>query len=344
MSIELYALHKAFGKQVVLDRVDFEVREGETVALLGPSGTGKSVLLKHIIGLIRPDSGTVIVDGKDVSKLKRKDLSELRSDIGSLRRELRSLPSLGQDEPNLGELMRAIAKRLDRIPQEAPSALANVETQIERIARVLDDPENGPAGLARIQASLRTIEKRLDDTRRSLGYHPPREVAGEVSDEEMEAVAGLARSLSDDVTTLKTSTEATERKTKDAAELDEDGYVWYSGRADDVIISAGYRIGPFEVESACVEHPAVKEAAAVASPDPRRGDVVKAFIVLSAGRDPSDELADEIKQHVRERHSAYAYPREVEFVDDLPKTLTGKIRRVELRQQERERKRPATKA
>ena len=80
--IELYALHKAFGKQVVLDRVDFEVREGETVALLGPSGTGKSVLLKHIIGLIKPDSGTVIVDGKDVSKLKRKELSELRSHIG----------------------------------------------------------------------------------------------------------------------------------------------------------------------------------------------------------------------------------------------------------------------
>ncbi len=126
--------------------------------------------------------------------------------------------------------------------------------------------------------------------------------------------------------------------TKDAAELDEDGYVWYAGRADDVIISAGYRIGPFEVESACVEHPAVKEAAAVASPDPRRGDVVKAFIVLAGGREATDELADEIKKHVRERHSAYAYPREIEFVDDLPKTLTGKIRRVELREQERERK------
>jgi phospholipid/cholesterol/gamma-HCH transport system ATP-binding protein len=82
MSIELYQVHKAFGKQVVLDRVDFEVKEGETVALLGPSGTGKSVLLKHIIGLIKPDSGTVIVDGKDVSTLKRKELSELRSRIG----------------------------------------------------------------------------------------------------------------------------------------------------------------------------------------------------------------------------------------------------------------------
>jgi acetyl-CoA synthetase len=126
--------------------------------------------------------------------------------------------------------------------------------------------------------------------------------------------------------------------TKDAAQLDEDGYVWYAGRADDVIISAGYRIGPFEVESACVEHPAVVEAAAVASPDETRGSIVKAFIVLAEGHEASDSLAAEIKRHVRERHSAYAYPREIEFVADLPKTLTGKIRRVELREAERERK------
>jgi len=103
-------------------------------------------------------------------------------------------------------------------------------------------------------------------------------------------------------------------------------------------------MGTFEVESACVEHPAVKEAAAVASPDPRRGDIVKAFIVLAGHHDPSDELADEIKQHVRNHLSAYAYPREIEFVDDLPKTLTGKIRRVELREQERERKQADTPA
>jgi acetyl-CoA synthetase len=122
--------------------------------------------------------------------------------------------------------------------------------------------------------------------------------------------------------------------TKDAAETDEDGYYWYAGRADDVIISAGYRIGPFEVESACIEHPAVREAAAVASPDERRGQVVKAFIVLADGHAPSDELGDEIKRFVRDRHSAYAYPRRIEFVDDLPKTLTGKIRRIELREQE----------
>jgi len=123
-------------------------------------------------------------------------------------------------------------------------------------------------------------------------------------------------------------------RTKDAAVQDEDGYYWYVGRADDVIIAAGYRIGPFEVESACLEHAAVREAAVVASPDELRGNVVKAFIVLADGYEPSDELGREISGFVRERLSAYAYPRRVEFVTDLPKTLTGKIRRIELRQLE----------
>jgi acetyl-CoA synthetase len=121
---------------------------------------------------------------------------------------------------------------------------------------------------------------------------------------------------------------------KDAAMQDEDGYIWYAGRADDVIIAAGYRIGPFEVESACLEHPAVREAAAVASPDEVRGNVVKAFIVVAEGHEPSEELAADIKAFVRSRLSAYAYPRRIEFVEDLPKTLTGKIRRIELREQE----------
>ena len=122
--------------------------------------------------------------------------------------------------------------------------------------------------------------------------------------------------------------------TKDAATADADGYVWYAGRADDVIISAGYRIGPFEVESTCLEHPAVREAAAVASPDEKRGNIVKAFIVLAEGTEPSEELAEQIQSFVRDRLSAYAYPRKVEFVDELPKTLTGKIRRIELRERE----------
>jgi acetyl-CoA synthetase len=124
--------------------------------------------------------------------------------------------------------------------------------------------------------------------------------------------------------------------TKDAAERDDDGYFWYSGRADDVIISAGYRIGPFEVESACIEHPAVREAAAVASPDERRGNVVKAFLVLAEGHEPSDELAEEVQGFVRGHLSAYAYPRQIEFTDELPKTLTGKIRRIELREREQD--------
>ncbi|MCW3038793.1 MAG: AMP-dependent synthetase and ligase [Solirubrobacterales bacterium] len=128
-------------------------------------------------------------------------------------------------------------------------------------------------------------------------------------------------------------------RTGDAASADADGYYWYEGRADDLIIAAGYRIGPFEVESACLEHPAVAEAAAVASPDERRGHVVKAFVVLAGGHEPSDELAQDIQAFVRERLSAYAYPRLIEFVPDLPKTLTGKIRRIELRQQEAERAR-----
>ena len=126
--------------------------------------------------------------------------------------------------------------------------------------------------------------------------------------------------------------------TKDAARIDDDGYVWYEGRADDVIISAGYRIGPFEVESAIVELPEVVEAAAVASPDPKRGNIVKAFVRLAPGQDASDALAEKIKAHVRDAYAAYAYPREIEFVDDLPKTLTGKIRRIELRRTEEDRK------
>jgi len=125
--------------------------------------------------------------------------------------------------------------------------------------------------------------------------------------------------------------------TKDAASTDDDGYYWYEGRADDVIIAAGYRIGPFEVESACLEHPAVREAAAVASPDERRGNVVKAFIVVAEGHEPSDDLVADIQGFVRGRLSAYAYPRRIEFVADLPKTLTGKIRRIELRQSELDR-------
>ena len=122
--------------------------------------------------------------------------------------------------------------------------------------------------------------------------------------------------------------------TGDKAYRDEDGYFWFVGRADDVIISAGYRIGPFEVESALIEHPAVAESAVVASPDPVRGDIVKAFVVLTPDHAGSDELVLSLQEHVRKTTAPYKYPRAVEFVTDLPKTISGKIRRVELRERE----------
>ncbi|MGH2615189.1 MAG: AMP-binding protein [Thermomicrobiales bacterium] len=117
----------------------------------------------------------------------------------------------------------------------------------------------------------------------------------------------------------------------DAASQDNDGYVTFAGRADDLISSAGYRIGPFEVESALVGHPAVAEAAVVGKPDSLRGEVVKAFVVLKPGINPSDELADELGLFVKTQLAAYAYPREVAFVDQLPKTPSGKIQRFLLR-------------
>ena len=122
--------------------------------------------------------------------------------------------------------------------------------------------------------------------------------------------------------------------TGDKAYKDSDGYFWFVGRADDVIISAGYRIGPFEVESALIEHPAVAESAVVASPDELRGEIVKAFIILAPGYLPSDELVENLQSHVRSTTAPYKYPRLVEFVSELPKTVSGKIRRVELREME----------
>jgi acyl-coenzyme A synthetase/AMP-(fatty) acid ligase len=120
-------------------------------------------------------------------------------------------------------------------------------------------------------------------------------------------------------------------RTGDRVREDDDGYLWFEGRADDVIISAGYRIGPFEVESALVSHPAVAEAAAVAAPDPERGAVVRAVVVLRAGAEASDELARELQDHVKSETAPYKYPRIVEFADALPKTASGKIRRALLR-------------
>ena len=123
--------------------------------------------------------------------------------------------------------------------------------------------------------------------------------------------------------------------TGDVAWKDEDGYYWFVGRADDVIKSSGYRIGPFEVESALMEHPAVLETAITAVPDELRGQVVKATIVLAKGYTASDKLKKELQDHVKHTTAPYKYPRIVEFVDELPKTISGKIRRVQIREEDK---------
>jgi acetyl-CoA synthetase len=124
--------------------------------------------------------------------------------------------------------------------------------------------------------------------------------------------------------------------TGDQGRMDEQGYLWYQGRSDDVIKSAGYRIGPAEIESCLVKHPAVANAAVIGKPDETRGAIVKAFIVLQPGHPPSDDLVRQIQTHVRGLLAPYEYPREIEFIDALPMTTTGKVQRKELRKREEE--------
>jgi acetyl-CoA synthetase len=121
-------------------------------------------------------------------------------------------------------------------------------------------------------------------------------------------------------------------RTGDLAELDEDGYWWYRGRADEVIISAGYRIGPEEVQETLIDHPAVQEAGVIGVDHDTRGNIVKAYVTLAPGHEPGDELRDGIVQFAREELSKHEYPRELEFIDELPKTTSDKIIRRELKE------------
>ncbi|MBR2905013.1 MAG: AMP-binding protein, partial [Lentisphaeria bacterium] len=121
--------------------------------------------------------------------------------------------------------------------------------------------------------------------------------------------------------------------TGDLAWKDEEGYFWYLGRADDIIKTSGYRVGPFEIESVLMELPYILECAVTGVPDPVRGKVVKATIVLVKGKEGSDELVKEIQEYVKTNTAPYKYPRVVEFVKELPKTSNGKIRRAEIRKQ-----------
>ena len=126
-------------------------------------------------------------------------------------------------------------------------------------------------------------------------------------------------------------------RTGDTAVVDDDGYFWYQGRSDDVFKAAGYRIGPSEIENCLVKHPAVANAAVVPKPDAERGALVKAYVVLSPGHVASDALEAELQRHVRGRLAPYEYPKEIEFIDALPMTTTGKVQRRVLRLQEQER-------
>jgi acetyl-CoA synthetase len=131
--------------------------------------------------------------------------------------------------------------------------------------------------------------------------------------------------------------------TGDTVEKNADGSISFVGRSDDIITSSGYRIGPYDVESALIEHMAVAEAAVVGKPDPQRTELVKAFVVLRPAVEPTPALAGELQEWVKTRLAAHAYPREIEFIDEIPKTPSGKIQRFILRQQEIE-KAQATQA
>jgi acetyl-CoA synthetase len=160
--------------------------------------------------------------------------------------------------------------------------------------------------------------------------------AGEVGDIALKRNSpALFREYYKDMERTKMSQRGDYYITGDQASKDEDGYFWFEGRSDDIIISSGYTIGPFEVEDALVKHPAVQECAVVASPDEVRGSIVKAFIVVREGVDRSNpELVKELQNHVKDMTAPYKYPRQIEFMDELPKTTSGKIRRVELRKKE----------
>ena len=126
-------------------------------------------------------------------------------------------------------------------------------------------------------------------------------------------------------------------RTGDVATQDEEGYLWYQGRADDMFKAASYRIGPSEIENCLVKHAAVANAAVVPKPDRERGNLVKAYVVLSAGFSASDDLVQALQQHVRGLLAPYEYPKEIEFIEALPMTTTGKVQRRVLRLQEEER-------
>jgi acetyl-CoA synthetase len=174
------------------------------------------------------------------------------------------------------------------------------------------------------------------------GNECPRGVAGDVAlhrrdvHGERDPVFFLGYWKRDDATRAKFTGDVDDSwcRTGDTAVMDDEGYLWYQGRSDDVFKAAGYRIGPSEIENCLVKHPAVANAAVVAKPDAERGALVKAFVVVAAGHVASDELVRELQEHVRGKLAPYEYPKEIEFIDALPMTTTGKVQRRVLRLRE----------
>ncbi|CAH1795111.1 unnamed protein product [Owenia fusiformis] len=173
----------------------------------------------------------------------------------------------------------------------------------------------------------------VDDSGREVGPNTEGDIAVKVKPNRP---IGLFTKYVDDPEMTSSAHKGDYYITGDRAYRDDDGYFWFVGRSDDVINSAGYRIGPFEVENALIEHPSVAESAVVSSPDKQRGEVVKAFVILSEQykNADKDELRKGLQEHVKQVTAPYKYPRKIDFVDELPKTVSGKIRRVELRNQE----------
>lgn len=169
----------------------------------------------------------------------------------------------------------------------------------------------------------------IDDEGRELGAHEEGNIAVP-----LDLPALFKGYLNDEVRTEEARVTGY-HVTGDLAQKDEDGYFWFEGRKDDIIISSGYTIGPFEVEDALTHHEAVKECAVVASPHAERGNIVKAFVILQDGYDGDEVLIHEMQQFVKQSVAPYKYPRAIEFVDTLPKTNSGKIRRIELRNEEK---------
>lgn len=200
------------------------------------------------------------------------------------------------------------------------------ETVVQAVNLVGTVPKPGSMGKPSPQYSLRLVDE--------SGNEVARGDVGEICIDTTKSYFGLFNGYHKNEQATKAAWHDGLYHTGDTAWMDEDGFLWYVGRTDDVIKASGYRIGPFEIESVLMEHPSVLECAVTGAPDPVRGTVVKATIVLTRQYSPSEELKKELQAYVKKQTAPYKYPRIVEFVTELPKTISGKIRRTEIRQKD----------